>query len=61
MSKKRRYPVCGADITNRSYVAIPYNGKVQRCCPKCANEVIKNGKMDNGVNRMLDGRNVSVR
>lgn len=61
MTKKKRCPVCGQDITNRAYIGIVYNGRVAKCCPKCADEVLKNGKKNNGVNRSLNSNNVSIR
>lgn len=61
MTRKKRCPVCGADITNKAYIGILYNGKVERCCPKCADEVLKNDKKDSSVNRNLNRNDVSIR
>ena len=59
--KKKRCPVCGADITNRAYIGIVLDGKVVKACPSCANEVLKNGKKVSGVNRNLNSDDISIR
>ena len=61
MSKKRRCPICGQDITNKAYIGVNIEGKAVRCCPGCANEVLKNGKKNNSVNRNLNRYDVSTR
>lgn len=61
MTRKKICPVCNVDITNKAYISIVYDGKVCRCHPNCANEVLKNVKKVNGVNRNLNRSNVSFR
>ena len=61
MSKKKRCPICGQDLTNQAYIGINLDGKVAKCHPACANEVLKRGKKDFSFNRSLNNDFVSVR